>query len=297
MIALAQFGGMKGRKRLLPPRPGKFSIGALSGHCLVLSIGSNGFAATLDCKGRCNALGEADSPESLRSLISPHSVLPVVFRLPEGEGYRGTLTLPLVDRREVRGLAEAELAGLLPEGGGMALALLKVERDIRTARISVEYVATPKTSLDRWLLLAARWGIRPNALEICGTRLSLLVFRSDRPQAIAVWSGLSCAALLLCAAVWIAMLPEEVGRSAPGLQFKAEMVALAEQMQARKAARSAMPGETAVMVVPGFARLAAFDFYRTRPVSRYELVADHAGSSMALIGWFVETQTAGLSLD
>ncbi len=216
-----------------------------------------------------------------------------MFRLPEGNGFRGTVTLPLVEAHELRGLLEAEALAVHPAAGQLALAVLDVERDVRRGRTVVDYVAIPKADLDRWLLLSARWGVRPNALEIGGTTLHLLAFSQARSGGRTVLFGVSVALAFAGLLAWI-VFPYDSGRSAPRLQIAAEMVQLAEQMRAIKVTRPMPDGADSLAM--GLARGVPPAPRPSQPVVvRYEILDAHAGSASALVGWFVDPQNASVS--
>ena len=263
-----------------------------SGHRLILSLGERGFVAVLDLKGLTNALGEAEEPAGLDALLHPHRTLPIVFRLPEGCGFRGTATLPLVEAHELKGLLEAEASALHPAAGPLALAVLDVDRDVRRGRTVVDYVAIPKDDLDRWLLLAARWGVRPNALEIGGTTLHLLAFSQARPRWQTLLFTVSCAFATVGLLAWI-VFPDDSGRSMPRLKIAVEMVQLSEQMRAIKVTRPMPDGADSLAM--GVARGGPPATRPSRPaVVRYEILDAYAGSASALVGWFVDPQNASV---
>jgi hypothetical protein len=232
----------------------------------------------------------------LQNRIGRYKLLPLVLRLPDGQGRRGTVTLPLVEEREVGDLVAAEVAGEMKADGEIVLASEVIGHDVIRGRILVEYVAIEKVELDRWLLLAARWRARPRSVEVCGATLPVPSQGQVRKHPRIVGAGLSCLAALACAATWVVAAPATSSPHGPNLQLGAEMVRLSEQMRAVKAARPFASTDAGVM--PGLARLTPSDPAPARPaVVRYENVASHGRSAAAVIGWFAEPQSAAVSGD
>jgi hypothetical protein len=262
---------------------------------LVLSVALGGFRLELHRKGTVSILGEADSPEILQNRIAGYKHLPLVLRLPDGQGCRGTLAFPLIEEHEVAGLVAAELASRLATDDELVLSTEIIRRDVTLGRTLVEYVAIRKIELDRWLLLAARWRARPKSVEVCGAILSVPLARTVRQHPRIVGVGLSCLAALACGATWLVAAPATSSPYGPNLQLSAEMVRLAEQLRAVKATRPFAAPDAGI--VPGLARLTLPD-PPTRPAAvRYQNLASHDGSAAAVIGWFAEPQSATAPAD